>query len=139
MDYGRSLRRSSLHSTRNFEQERADLREGMNNLIQAYQKFIVETLQDDTLSTAEKTGRLQAYKSAIIEEQKQYEVAFQQVYEDEVHYNQEHYGFLEVYDTQDNLANEYCSFSDETEEFISELSPNHDSCIEQNSDSIEME
>ncbi|OUQ46887.1 hypothetical protein B5E64_02385 [Drancourtella sp. An12] len=61
MDYGRSLRRPSLHSTRNFEQERADLREGMNNLIQAYQKFIVETLQDDTLSTAEKTGRLQAY------------------------------------------------------------------------------
>ncbi|WP_140398809.1 hypothetical protein [Drancourtella sp. An12] len=79
------------------------------------------------------------YKSAIIEEQKQYEVAFQQVYEDEVHYNQEHYGFLEVYDAQDNLANEYCSFSDETEEFISELSPNHDSCIEQNGDSIEME
>ena len=50
MDYGRSLRRPSLHSTRNFEQERADLREGRNNLIQAYQKFIVETLQDDTLS-----------------------------------------------------------------------------------------
>lgn len=139
MDYGRSLRGPSLHSTRNFEQERADLREGMNNLIQAYQKFIVETLQDNTLSAAEKTGRLQAYKSAIIEEQKQYEVAFQQVYEDEVHYNQEHYGFFEVYDAQDNLANEYCSFSDETEEFISELSPNHDSCIEQNHDSIEME
>lgn len=111
----------------------------MNNLMQVYQEFIAETLQDDTLSTTEKAGRLQVYKSAIIEQQKQYEVAFQQVNEDEVHYNHEYYGFSEIYDDQDNLANEYCSFSDETEESTSELSSNLDSCIEQNQDSIEME
>ena len=128
-----------LHSARNFEQERADLQEGMNNLMRSYQEFIAETLQDDALSTAEKTGRLQAYKSAIIEEQKQYEATLQQINEDEIHYNQEQYGFSEAYDVQDNLASKYCSFSDETEESSSELSSDLDSYTEQNRNSIEME
>lgn len=139
MGYGRSLISHSLHSARNFEQERAVLQEGMNNLMRSYQEFIAETLQDDALSTAEKTGRLQAYKSAIIEEQKQYEATLQQINEDEIHYNQEQYGFSEAYDVQDNLASKYCSFSDETEESSSELSSDLDSYTEQNRNSIEME
>ena len=55
MGYGRTLGGRSLHSARNYEQERANLQDGINNSMKAYQEYIDDTLNDDTLSASEKT------------------------------------------------------------------------------------
>lgn len=138
MGYGRTLGGRSLHSARDYEQERANLQDGINNSMKAYQEYIDDTLNDDTLSTSEKIEQLQAYKLAIQEEQKQYDAAFQHINDDEAQHYANNYGVSGAREAQEHLANEYCTFSNETEESASELSSQVDSYVEQNQDVYEM-
>lgn len=68
-----TLSRRQHHSAPDFEQERADLEQGRQNLMAAYRDYIDETMADEELSSAEKRARLETYKFGLIQAEEDYQ------------------------------------------------------------------
>lgn len=68
----RTLGRGRRSEGRNFEQERADLQQGYQNLGDAYARGAEETWNDPTLTASEKRARLEAYRQALARADQEY-------------------------------------------------------------------
>lgn len=68
----RTLGRGRRSEGRNFEQERADLQQGYQNLGDAYARGAEETWNDPTLTASEKRARLEAYRQALAQADQEY-------------------------------------------------------------------
>lgn len=68
-----TLDRLQHHSAPDFEQKRADLEQGRQNLMAAYQEYIDQTMAYEELSPAEKRVCLEAYKGELIQAEKDYQ------------------------------------------------------------------
>ena len=68
----RTLGRGRRSEGRDFEQERADLQQGYQNLGDAYARGAEETWNDPTLTASEKRARLEAYRQALARADQEY-------------------------------------------------------------------
>ena len=82
----RSLGMGRRQHGRDFEQERADLRQGYENQAQVYSQLAEETAADPSLSAQEKRARLEGYRQALIGTDQEYQAELGRLEQEERDY-----------------------------------------------------
>lgn len=117
-----TLSRRQHHSTLDFEQERADLEQGQQNLIAAYQGYIDQTMADENLSYNEKRMRLEVYKAGLEQAEEDYQAELRRLEAEKIQQLADLYGVPPEGAESAAEAEAYCAFG-ESRDAAEQLEP----------------